>query len=86
MTAPHDDPKPRVTLEDLYGEEVAQWMGLTPRQRWIESTNLAAWYHALGGTSDPDPDPQSPFYDPEERRPRPVDGETGLRIIRRDGI
>ncbi|HEX3867041.1 MAG TPA: hypothetical protein VHV78_09820, partial [Gemmatimonadaceae bacterium] len=46
----------RVTLDDLYGEEAAEWMRLSPRQRWAETIRLAAWYDALGGTSDPDPD------------------------------
>ena len=57
-------------------------MRLTPRERWIESMRLAAWYCAVGGTSDPDPDPQSPFYDAEARRPRPIDGVTGVRVAR----
>ncbi len=65
---------PRVSLDDLYGEETANWMRLTPRQRWAESIRLSAWFHALGGTSHPDPDPSSPFYDPAVRRPRPLDG------------
>ena len=54
----------RVSLDDLYGEETANWMRLTPQQRWAETIRLSAWFHALGGTSDPDPDPASPFHDP----------------------
>lgn len=77
---------PRVTLEDLYGEETANWMRLSPRERWAESIRLAAWFDALGGTSDPDPDPASPFYDASVRRPRPVDGGPGLRVIRRGRV
>ena len=74
MTARPDHQPLRVTLDDLYGEEAAAWMRLSPQQRWVESMRLAAWHHALGGTSDPDPDPASPFHDPDVRRARPVDG------------
>jgi len=74
MTAHPDIHLSRVTLDDLYGEEAAAWMRLSPQQRWAESMRLAAWHHALGGTSDPDSDPAIPFYDPDVRRTRPVDG------------
>ncbi|MFN2324880.1 MAG: hypothetical protein ABR551_03260 [Gemmatimonadales bacterium] len=86
MTVRLDPSWPRVTLDELYGEEAAAWMRLTPQQRWAESVRLAAWHHLLGGTSDPDPDPASPFYDPEERRARPVDGGTGVRVVRRSRV
>ena len=75
-----------VSLDDLYGEETANWMRLTPQQRWAESIRLSAWFHPLGGTSDPDPDPSSPFHDPAVRRARPVDGGTGLRVVRRGRV
>ena len=86
MTERLDSRTARVTLDDLYGEETAAWMRLTPAQRWAETVRLAAWYHTLGGTSDPDPDPSSPFYDPDVRRARPVDGGTGVRVVRRGGV
>ena len=86
MTARIEHRVSRVSLDDLYGEETADWMRLTPRQRWAETIRLAAWHHALGGTSDPDPDPSSPFYDPDVRRARPVDGGAGVRIVRRGGV
>jgi hypothetical protein len=79
-------PTPTVSLDDLYGEEAADWMRLTPQQRWAETMRLATWFHALGGTGDPDPDPSSPFYDPTIRRARPVDGGAGLRVVRRGRI
>lgn len=73
-------------LETLYGEEAAQWMRLTPIERWAEMRRLAEWYHLVGGTSDPDPDPASPFYVPGTPRPRPVDGRAGVRVVRRSGV
>ncbi len=67
-------------------DQAAAWMRLSPQARWAETMRIAAWHHALGGTSDPDPDPASPFYDPDVRRPRPVDGGAGLRVVRRGRV
>jgi hypothetical protein len=86
MPDPVDRRPPWVTLESLYGEETAEWMRLSPQERWKEMTRLAGWFDALGGTSDPDPDPSSPFYDPSVRRLRPIDGRTGVRVVRRGGV
>ncbi len=61
-------------------------MRLMPQERWAETVRSAAWFHALEGTSDPDPDPSSPFHDPDVRRSRPVDGRAGLRVIRRGRV
>jgi hypothetical protein len=69
--------------EDLVGEEWAEWYRLTPVQRWSESQKLWETYLALGGSLDPEPDTQSPFFDPSEPGSRPVDGGTGVRVIRR---
>jgi hypothetical protein len=80
------DATPFVSLDDLYGEEAADWMRMTPQARWAETIRLSGWHHALGGSSDPDPDPSSPFFDPSVRRPRPVDGGPGLRVVRRGRV
>ena len=37
MSFPAPAAEPRVTLEDLYGQETANWMRLTPQQRWAET-------------------------------------------------
>jgi hypothetical protein len=63
-----------------------EWYALTPQQRWEESQKLWMTYVALGGSLEPDPDPQSPFYDPETWRPEPPDGRPGMRVLRRSGI
>ena len=52
--------------EDLVGPEWAQWYRMTPEQRWNASARLWADYLALGGSLDPEPDPQSPFFDPDD--------------------
>src|SRR6266404_8298765 len=50
--------------EELVGGEWADWYRLTPVQRWLESEKLWQTYLALGGSLDPEPDTQSPFFDP----------------------
>lgn len=45
--------------------ETLEWWSMTPAQRFVESQVLWATYLALGGSLDPEPDSQSPFYDPE---------------------
>src|SRR6476620_3681273 len=69
--------------EQLVGGEWAEWYRLTPVQRWLESEKLWQTYLALGGSLDPEPDTQSPFYDPQAPRPRPAHGRTGVRVSRR---
>jgi len=43
-------------------DEEKEWIKLTPSQRILETTKLWQLYLALGGSLDPEPDPQSPFY------------------------
>ena len=76
----------RVEPEDLWPDEWVDWFSLTPQQRWEESARLWIVYLDLGGSLDPEPDTQSPFFDPEAPGTRPVDGRTGLRVIRRGGV
>jgi hypothetical protein len=69
-----------------YGPEWLEWIQLTPAERFEASQQLFANFLALGGSLDPEPDPQSPFYDPTAPVSRPVDGGTGLRDIRIRGV
>jgi len=71
---------------DLDGEEWTEWYRLTPLERWQESQELWEFYLAVGGSLDPEPDSQSPFDVEPEPRPLPVDGGTGLRVLRRGGV
>jgi hypothetical protein len=75
-----------VDFEQLVGEEWAEWYALTPIERWAESQKLWATYLALGGSLDPEPDSQSPFYDPEEWRSLAANGRSGVRVLRRGGV
>ncbi len=43
-------------------------------------------YLMLGGSLDPEPDPQSPFFDEEAWRANLADGRPGVRVIRRGGV
>jgi hypothetical protein len=54
--------------EQLVEGEWAEWYRLTPVQRWLESEKLWQTYLALGGSLDPEPDTQSPFFDIRETR------------------
>jgi len=75
-----------IDMRLIVGDEWAEWYALTPAQRWEESAKLWQAYVALGGSLDPEPDHQSPFYDPYEWRAVAADGRPGLRVVRRGGV
>jgi hypothetical protein len=75
-----------IDMTELAGEEWAEWYTLSPQQRLEESSRLWRAYVELGGTFDPEPDSQSPFYDPHDGRAVAADGRTGMRVVRRSGI
>ncbi|MDQ2843705.1 MAG: hypothetical protein M3Y72_22225 [Acidobacteriota bacterium] len=68
--------------EDLVGREWADWYGLSPEARFLASMELWETYLALGGSLEPEPDTQSPFFDPDERRENASNGRPGVRILR----
>src|SRR2546423_9942446 len=72
-----------IAPEEFCEGEWAEWYQLTPLERWRESGKLWAEYLKMGGSLDPEPDTQSPFYDGSAPGPRPVDGRPGLRVLRR---
>ena len=43
-------------------DEDREWLNITPSQRILETTKLWRLYLSLGGSLDPEPDSQSPFY------------------------
>lgn len=68
------------------GDEWEDWYRLTPSQRWSEFTKLWEMYLEAGGSLDPEPDSQSPFFDEEEWRAGLADGRSGVHLLRRGGI
>jgi hypothetical protein len=58
----------RALAEEIAGGEWAEWYFLTPQERWQESEKLWQIYLSMGGSLDPEPDTQSPFFDPAEWR------------------
>jgi hypothetical protein len=71
---------------ELVGAEWAEWYAMTPQERFEASSKLWQTYLELGGSLDPEPDSQSPFYSDEERRAFAAHGRPGLRVVRRGGI
>ena len=79
-------PLPMIQPEQVVEDEWAEWYRLTAVQRWLESEKLWQTYLALGGSLDPEPDTQSPFFDALAPRPRPAHGRTGVRVLRRGRV
>jgi hypothetical protein len=75
-----------ISAEDLVGEEQAEWYSMTPMERWEESGKLWEVYLAMGGSLDPEPDTQSPFFYPNDPDAFPVEGRRELRLVRRNGV
>lgn len=75
-------------MDQDYGisSEWLDWYSLTPRERMEHSGKLWETFLALGGSLEPEPDTQSPFFDADAWRPMPVDGRPGLRVLRSCGI
>jgi hypothetical protein len=69
-----------------WDDEWDDWYRLTPQERWRETQKLWAFYLSVGGSLDPEPDSQSPFYFDDEPRPAPIDGRPGVRVVRRSGV
>ena len=74
-----------MTFEDM-PDEWQEWLELTPIERFRQREKLFAQYLAMGGSLDPDPDPTSPFYDPDQRRSGAAYGRAGLRVLRRGPV
>ncbi len=75
-----------LSAEELVGSEWAEWYRLSPAQRFLESSMLWETYLVLGGSLEPEPDTQSPFFDPEEWRENAAHGRPGVHILRRGGV
>ena len=74
-----------MTFEEM-PDEWQEWLALTPLERFQQSEKIFAQYLAMGGSLDPDPDPTSPFYDPEASSTGAAYGRPGLRVLRRGAV
>ena len=48
--------------KNYFIDEPEEWISLSPAERFEESAKLWKIYLSLGGSLDPQPDSQSPFY------------------------
>lgn len=76
----------KLDIEELVGKDWAEWYSMTPMERWQESGRLWEVYLAMGGSLDPEPDPQSPFFDPNDPDSFTVDRRRELRLVIRNGV
>ncbi len=74
-----------MTYEQL-PDEWKEWVNLTPLERFRQSELIFAQYLAMGGSLDPDPDPTSPFYDPETSGSGVSYGRPSLRVLWRSAV
>jgi hypothetical protein len=75
-------PQSRSTYEPDEDPETLERWSLTPAQRFVESQKLWVTFLALGGSLDPEPDWQSPFYFAETPHPQPAHGRASLHSVR----
>ena len=75
-----------VQPEDIVSGERAEWYAMTPLERWHASGELWEHYLYIGGSLDPEPDTESPFYDGSPPPPCPADGQPGWTVIRRGPV
>src|SRR5262249_33846970 len=75
--------KSRYPIDELADAETLEWWSLTPAQRFLESEKLWGSFLALGGSLDPEPDSQRPFYFEEAPSQRASHGRTNLHRVRR---
>jgi hypothetical protein len=74
-------------MEELdISPEWLDWYSMTPEQRWQESGRLWSTFLLLGGSLEPEPDTDSPFFDAASWCPLPADGRPGLRVLRSCGV
>ena len=72
--------------DNICYDEWAEWYRMAPAQRWEESQKLWSFYLEAGGSLDPEPDTQSPFYATFTPHSVPLDGRPGMRVLRRSGV
>jgi hypothetical protein len=76
----------RLRADEIAGDEWDAVYALSPAECFLESAKLWETHLALGGSLEPEPDTQSPFFNPEEWRENAPHGGTGVHTLRRSGI
>jgi len=64
-------------------DEWFEWYRMSPTQRWHETDMLWDFYLSTGGSLDPEPDTQSPFYAVLSSSKVSSHGRAGMHIVRR---
>ena len=72
--------------EEIVGEEWGSWYRLSPQERWHESEKLWQVYLHFGGSLEPEPDTQSPFFDPSAPNTQTANGQSDMCVLRRTRI
>ncbi len=75
-----------IDIEEHCGGEWAEWYLMTPQQRWLATLELWRTYLIVGGSLDPEPNTQSPFFDANQPSSISADGRASVRLIRRSGV
>lgn len=73
-----------IKLIDNLPDEALEWMLMTEEERLRENQRMWQTYLALGGSLDPEPDPQSPFYILYAAGEEPADRRPGSHRLRSD--
>ena len=62
--------------------ETQEWYSLSPAERFVESQKLWEAFLLYGGSCEPEPDTQSPFYPLQLEDQGVADGRTGVHPVR----
>ena len=64
-------------------QEVMEWYALSPAERFAESQKLWEVFLLFGGTCEPKPDTESPFYHLQFERQSSTHGRASVHPLRR---
>lgn len=72
--------------DELDADQWLEWYRMTPQERWEESERLWDLFLRTGGSLEPEPDPDSPFYADIAPSPAPAYGRSGVHVVRRGPV
>ena len=64
-----------------YQEIIAEIPRLSMQERWRETQKLWQFYLSVGGSLDPEPDSQSPFYFTDDWNSSPLRGHPDMNAV-----